>query len=386
MPIYGMTADGFNRKRQINIKTELEEDYKVAFGENIDLQADSVFGQEIGINSEALADQWESQENIYNSQYPNTAEKIQLSNVVKLNGLTRLGSEHSTVTVTLSGTAGTVITAGSKISTLDTGTVFETLADATIGGGGTIDAAAQSEEAGAFEATAGTLTNIDTPIYGWTAVTNASDATVGRSEETDAELRLRQQDSTLAAGQNNADSLFGQLRNISGVADALVVENKTNTTSASGIPPHEFECFVKGGSAADIAQTIWTNTPQGIQSHGDVLEVVEDAQGFEQDVYYTIPGDINIYVKANITTNSDFPVTGVDDIKASVVSYGETNFLISDDVIYSQLFSPIHQTSGIVDVILTIGISSSPTGTVNIPIDFNEISAWDISRVEVNIV
>lgn len=385
MSTYGMTDAGFNRKRLIDIKEDIETALKLAFGENIDLDPENAFGQFVGILSEALADQWESQENVYNSQYPNTASEVQLSNVVKLNGLTRQAAEKSTVTATLSGTNGTLIPVGSKASTSDTGSIFVTLADTTISGG-TASVAMESEDYGPIEATAGTLTIIDTPVYGWTGITNASDALTGRDEETDAELRIRQAESTLAAGQNNADSLYGQLRNLSGVIDALVLENKTDSVDSYGIPAHSFECFIKGGTAADIAQTIWDNTPQGIQSHGDITETVEDSQGFDQEVSFTRPSDIDIYVSMDITTTSEFPSGGSDDIKESIVDYGESNFLISDDVIYSQLFGPIHETPGVTSVTLTIGTSPSPVGTSNITIDTDEISAWTTTRVEVNIV
>ena len=383
---FGMTSTGFNRKRLADIKTDIETALKNTFGENIDLESQSVFGQFVGLMSEALADQWESQENVYNSQYPDTASDNQLSNVVKLNGLTRLAAKKATVTATLSGISGTFVPLGSEISTSDTGTVFVTLADATIGGGGTIDVETESKEAGFFEAAAGTLVIIDTPVYGWTGVTNASDAIAGRAEETDAALRIRQSESTEQAGQNSADALSAQLKNLSGVVDALVVENKTNVVDTLGIPPHEFECFVKGGTGTEIADTIWINTPVGIQSHGDTLVVVEDAQGFDQNVYYTVPSDVNIYVKADITVDSSFPASGSDDIKSNVVDYGEANFLIGDDVIYSQLFGPIHNTVGVLSISLFLDITSPATGTSNLTIDPDEISAWDISRVEVNIV
>ena len=65
----GLTPEGFERKRLIDIKTTIEDALKLAFGNNIDLSEQSGFGQFVGILSEAISDQWESQENIYNSQY-----------------------------------------------------------------------------------------------------------------------------------------------------------------------------------------------------------------------------------------------------------------------------------------------------------------------------
>ena len=385
---FGLTTSGFNRKRLVDIKDDIETALKAVFGENIDLQSESVFGQFVGILSEALADQWESQEDVYNSQYPNTASGTSLSNVVLLNGITRLAAQKATFETdpTLSGVSGTLVPAGSVASTSDTGTRFVTLADATIGGGGTVQVEMESEEAGLYEAAIGTLTVIETPVYGWTGINNTVAATPGRDEETDSELRIRQSQSTTAASRNNADGLFAQLNNLTGVVDASVIENKTDAVDGYGIPAHSFECFVQGGDNDEIAQTIWNNTPQGILSHGDTTIVIEDAQGYDQNVSFTRPSEIDIYVKANISVDSSFPAGGVDEIKANVTSYGETNFEIGDDVIYSQIFTPIHQTTGVIDVTLTIGLAPSPVGTSNITIDIDEISSWDVSQVEVNIV
>ncbi|MCK5026671.1 MAG: baseplate J/gp47 family protein, partial [Nanoarchaeota archaeon] len=184
----GLTATGFERKRLVDIKADIETRLKLIFGENIDLSPQSGFGQFVGIESEAQSDQWESQENIYNSQYPSTAQGVQLSNVVMYNGIERFKASNSTVTGTISGINGTVIPAGSKASVVATGDIFVTLSEATISGG-SVAVAMNSEEKGSIEATAGTLTVIETPIFGWVSITNNNDALVGSGEETDAELR-----------------------------------------------------------------------------------------------------------------------------------------------------------------------------------------------------
>ena len=381
----GLTPEGFERKRLAEIKTEIEDDLRAVFGDNIDLNPQSPDGQEVGIFAEAQADQWESQENVYNSQYPSTAQGNQLSNVVQYNGIERQDATPSTVTVTLSGVAGTVIPQGSKASTTDTGALFSTDAGIILSGTGD-DITMTSDEDGEIEAAAGTLTNIETPIFGWTAVTNASAAVIGREEETDAELRERRELSTQALGQNLIDSLFGQLLNLDDVIDAVVIDNKT-AAPVAGIPANMFAVFILGGDDDEIADTIWINTPQGIDSFGTTTVVITDAQGFPQNVNYTRPDDVAIYFKIDITINAgEFPGSGAADIKDAVVAYGIENFGISDDVIRTEFFCPINSVPGILTIGLFIGLAPSPAGTANIPIDLDEVSRYDITRVEVNIV
>jgi len=337
--------------------------------------------------SEALSDQWEQLENVYNSQYPTTASGVGLSNIVKLNGLTRIAEEFSVVIGVISGIPGTVVEIGSIAKTSDTSAEFATDNEVTIPAGGSINVGLTCTTPGSIYADAGTLTVIGSSVYGWTGITNAADATLGRDEETDAELRDRQDETTLSAGQNNSDSLYGQLLNLPGVIDAFVLDNKTHITDPNGIPPHSFEAIIQSGAEAEILAVIWNNTVQGINSSGDSSGFITDSQGFLQEVFYTRPTGIEYYVKMNITVNTSlFPVNGAEDIKEDIVEYSIENFGISDDVIYSQLFTPINQTPGIITIDLTIGLSSSPTGTINIPIEISEISEAAITRVEVNIV
>lgn len=381
----GLTASGFDRKRLTDIKTDIETALKLAFGDNIDLDPQSGFGQFVGILSEALSDQWESQENTYNSQYPSTAQANQLSNVVMYNGIERQEATNSTISsVTISGTNGTVIPAGSKASVASTGAIFITDSEVTISGGtATVDVT--SEETGAIESAIDTLTVIETPIFGWTAITNPNAAIAGREEETDAELRIRREQSTQALGQNLVDALFGQLLNLDDVEDAVVISNGTDAP-VGGIPAHQFLTSILGGGNAEIAEAIWQNTPQGILSFGTTTVVHTDTQGFPQDVKFTRPDDVDIYFKIDITVDGSFPGTGEADIKAAVVAYGETTFKISDDVIMSEFYTPINTVPGITSIDLFIGLGASPAGTANITIDPDEVSRYDTTRVEVNIV
>lgn len=382
----GLSADGFERKRLADIKSDIEDRLKLVFGENIDLDPQSGFGQFVGIESEAIADQWESQENIYNSQYPSTAQGNQLSNVVQYNGIERQEATNSTVTGTITGAEGTVIPAGSQASVVSTGDIFITLEEVIIPVSGTITVAMQSQETGPIEAVAGTLTNIETPIFGWTSITNSNDALVGRDEETDAELRIRREQSTQALGQNLVDSLFGQLLNLEGVEDAIVISNGTDAT-VDGIPAHQFLSSILGGDNDEIADTIWDNTPQGILSFGDTTIEITDDQGFPQDVKFTRPSDVEIYFKIDITIDvTEFPGSGEVDIKSAVAAYGLANFKISDDVIRSEFYSPINTVPGILSIDLFIGLSASPAGVANLPITTAEVSRYDTTRVEVNIV
>lgn len=114
---FGLTPEGFSRKRLDDIKTEIENDLKNRFGNYINLLPQSVFGQIVGLFSDREAELWEMAEDVYNSQYPDTAEGVSLDNVVALTGITRLGATKSRIMdVALFGDAGTVVPAGTQFS------------------------------------------------------------------------------------------------------------------------------------------------------------------------------------------------------------------------------------------------------------------------------
>jgi uncharacterized phage protein gp47/JayE len=128
---YGVISTGFNLKRFDTIKTEVEDELRDAFG-NIDTDADSVFGQIIGVFSRHLAEIWEQSENIYNAMYPSTAEGVNLDNSCSIVAVTRLAASASTAVVQLLGTESTVIPLASTFSQSLTTKVFETIEEVTI--------------------------------------------------------------------------------------------------------------------------------------------------------------------------------------------------------------------------------------------------------------
>jgi uncharacterized phage protein gp47/JayE len=127
-PLYGVTPQGFKSKRLIDIKSELEDYFISEFGD-INLDPQSVAGQIIGVYSKVLADIWENMQNVYLSQYPNSASGISLDNVVQLNGITRLPAQQTSVIGVATGIEGTLIPSGSLARIPDTGEIFASTQD-----------------------------------------------------------------------------------------------------------------------------------------------------------------------------------------------------------------------------------------------------------------
>jgi len=124
---YGVTATGFNAKRTEDIKAEIQDDLRTTFGDGIDLSDEGPFGQIVAIYADRLGSIWSFMEQVYNSQYPSTAEGTSLDNVASITGSEREEPTYSRVTLTLYGDVGTTVDAGKTVSVVgNTDAKFDT--------------------------------------------------------------------------------------------------------------------------------------------------------------------------------------------------------------------------------------------------------------------
>jgi hypothetical protein len=120
---FGLTPNGFNTPRLADIKQQLEDAFIAQFGE-VNTDPQSVVGQLIGLFAKTYADIWENMEDVYFSQYPNSASGVSLDNVVQLNGISRIPASQTSVTATCSGLEGTTIPIGAIAQISETGQSF----------------------------------------------------------------------------------------------------------------------------------------------------------------------------------------------------------------------------------------------------------------------
>ncbi len=121
-----------------------------------------------------------------------------------------------------------------------------------------------------MEAETGTITTIISSMLGLDSVINIGPASLGTNRETDEELRNRFRVSKYLKASNSIESLFSALFEIDSVEQVRIYENDTDNVDSLGVPPHSFLPIVLGGLGSDIADTIWTKKPMGIESAGDI--------------------------------------------------------------------------------------------------------------------
>lgn len=380
-----LTSQGFTRSRLDERLAALQVAVQSIFGTDINLDPDSIDGQTLGIFAESQSNLDQLAEDVYHSFNPQSATGVALSRLVQLNGIRRIEGTYSTATIHCVGSQGTVIPAGSLVKSTSTNATFATLVDATIDGTGQVDVAAQASVKGAVLAPAGTLTKIDTPLYGWQTATNTIDAVPGRDEETDEQLRLRRKASTSTSGQSIVDSVYGALSNIPDVIQALVLENPADTTDANSLPPHSMYCVVNGGTVQDILNVIWLKKSAGCTLVGTTSGTVTDSMGNPHTVKFSRPGPVNVYVTVNLHSKTGWPTDGVTRIKAALVAWALANQSIGEEVIQSRLFDAVNSVPGHSVDSLYIGTSAGPTGSANIAVPFDGLAVFDTARIVVNV-
>ncbi len=391
MSDFGISDQGFKRKRLDQLLTELQDEMKSVFGDNFNTASQTPDGQVLGTISESNANLWEIAEEAYNAYNPSASTGNSLSNLVQLNGITRLPASASTVVLTITGINNTIIPIGSLVSDGE-GVSFSTDVEVTIPVSGTITVDASNTSTGPIVALAGTLTTIDSPITGWDTVTNISDAIEGENEETDAELRARRSRSVARDAQAILDSIIAELLAVTNVTYVTVLENDTDSVDGNGLPAHSFLSIVEGGTDQDIGDAIFLKKPVGIQAFGSTTVQVKDINGFDHAISFSRPTTIPIFVIVNtVDLGTDFPVTGADDIKQAIIDYAEGNlvngrgFPVSEDVIFSEMYTPVNAIPGHSVTSIFIGTSASPTGQIDIPIAFDEVAQFLTGNIGVNV-
>jgi uncharacterized phage protein gp47/JayE len=379
----GLTVDDF-----ATVLAALIADFRASFGDNIKTGPDSIFGGLANIIAEGTSDQNELIEQVANAFNPQTASGAALSALVQLNGITRNADEFSTVTLSCTANAaGASIPAGSLVSDPATGNQFATDALLVLAPSATNTVAATAVDSGVVEATSGTLTQIDTPVYGWESVTNPADATVGQAEESDAALRIRRALVAEGSGQASVEAIFRAVSEVEGVSDTIVFENVTPATDADGVPPHSIwvvvDALAGAGVDADIAEAIFNSKCAGIGTYGTTTISVLSEYGYSYDIKFSRATETNVYIDVVLDTDDDYPSDGDTQIEDALIAYFEANQGISDEVVYSRLYTPINSVPGHSVTSLTIGFTASPVGTADLAIGKAAKAVTDATKITV---
>lgn len=304
MATFGLTSTGINLPRAADFIETVQSTYEELTGEAPDWDNDLVVRSLVVAVADKFDGLSEMVQSIYDSWDENNATGRQLDNIAAISpGIDRKFPTRSQVTITLGGTASTVIPSGALVE-LD-GDRFVLDADADLGTAGSVDAVFVAEETGAIPAPAATW-DIVTTIAGWDTAVSAAAGSVGRDLEDDIDLRLRRRLSMQIAGGNSLGAMLGVVLALPFITDAIAIENDSGATKiVSGVelPPNSVAVVVTPNplttpQATTLAQVIYALSPMGIETFGTETATATRVDGVEKTVAFSYPTAQNVSTQA----------------------------------------------------------------------------------------
>lgn len=421
MPSFGITPAGFVVKPTSAILSDMQQAVWASpqFSPDLDLSPQTPDGQMLAVVANAAGSIWELLQVAFNQMNREDAEGAALDNLGDIIGVPREGETYTQVYCTCAlSSADAPYAAGSLVANVNgqPAQTFSNVASVQASDitSGSATVLFQATAIGPTPAPApGTITQITSPVTGWTSVTNplqgADNAlgytSLGQAEEADAAYGPRQASEVAVDGSCNPSATVAAIEQLGAsqqppvTLTASIVVNTTQAAIVSGgvtIQPTQYAIFVYdptgwlGLSAANLAalgQIIWNNRPAGNLDVGTTQIQVQDATLGQQTVTYTpvvpeplyvsatiavLPGQVFANVAAAVQTAlitaavAPTPASGIPP--AGQLAPGAP-------VIGSQLSAVISGVPGVADVkALTFGFSSSPSNTTPITVPANEVA------------
>ena len=353
----GLGSTGWVPKTVDELRQEAEETIRTALGDDVDVSAESVFGPLIAALATKLGELWELVGSVYNARVPAGASGAALEALCELApGIERRAATKGTVTLSVTLNAGVTLPTGSRASVSgEPSNAWVTTEDVTnsTGSPATVSVAAEALDAGRTPANAGTITAIATPVTGWTAVTNAADATPGLEIETDAELRLRREQRLQRAGSSPLESIEAEVSEVSGVTQCVAWENASIYVDALGRAPKSVDVLVVGGDDEDIARALWAAKAGGIETIGNVVVDFVDARGVTRRVFFSRPTTLAMYATVRVEIDPD-TYAGDAAVEDALLEVTE-GLHAGAPVRISDIVTAVCAVSGVIDAYVFVG-------------------------------
>ena len=308
---------------------------------------------------------------------------------------TRSMGTPTLVVATCSGAAGVTLPEGVK-ATDSAGNVYESTAPAVFGINGLVIVEFKNVVSGAIPCSADSLTKIETPVFGWDAITNENSGIVGTDVEDRGAFERRRRETVAANAKGSIEAIGAAVLKLTGVADCYYTQNVENITVEEGatnypLAPHSVYVCVVGGEDDEIARAIWTKKSDGSNTNGSVLKIVKDEsvnyrRPPEYKIKFNRPDLIPISLKITISANANLPSNVVSLIQEAVISSvtGENRLRIASEIFASRFYCPILAVDSNINILgIEMIIGGAQLASALSGID--QLYTLDVNDIEVSI-
>jgi len=297
---------------------------------------DSDFAVRANAVASGIEGLYEHQQWIARQIMPDTADSDYLERHASLRGITRKPASFASGTVRFSGTVGSNVPIGTEART-NSGIAFVTTAAGAIGGGGTVDLAAQAVLAGlAGNQAVSTVLALSAAPAGVQSQASIVSMAGGTDIETDAGLLARVLvDLRLPPMGGSEHDYYKWALNVAGVTDAYVFAQRR---AINGV---DVVIETSGGLASQ-------------QLIDDVTAYIETVRPLCVDLLVMVPTLVTVNIAAVLTLSGITLAEATARINSVLAGYFSTDTLhVGDMVARAKLVSLMMDVQGVLDVNLT---------------------------------
>lgn len=387
VPQISFTPAGLVLPTEAAILAGVQADINTAFGGGVNAALETPQGQLASSEAAVIADKNSEVAFIVNQIDPQYADGRFQDAIARIYYLTRKPATSTSVTATLGGVPTTVIPAGTLAQ--DTGgNTYSLTANATIGGGGTVNAEFQNIATGPIPCPSNSLIKVYQAISGWDTITNVAAGTLGQDVETREDFEYRRRNSVALNAKGTPESIYAAVFAVANVLDVYVIDNPTGVTVNTGatnypVIAHSVYVAVVGGIDSDIAAAIWGKKDVGCDYNGNTSVTVTDTSGYSYPYpTYTVkferPSSLAIKFAVSIVNDPSLPSDIVTLVKNAIIARfngtdGTTRERIGSTIFASRYYGAIPGSASLISILIgtatptltqvAVGIDQKPTLT-----------------------
>ena len=376
VPQVAWAATGFQAPAELDILTGVQADQNAAFNGVLNLALTEPQGQ-LASSLTAIVGNVNDTFLYMASQFdPAYAEGRNQDALARIYFIERNPAQSTVLQISCMGLAGVTIPANQLIQD-SSGNNYACTGAGTIPSGGSVTLSFACTVTGAIPIPSSTSVSIYQSIPGWDSVT-CEGGTIGNAVETTSAFEARRAASVAQNSNGSIPSVLGAVLSVSGVLDAFVTENTMATAQTIGgvsLNPNSLYVAAVGGTAAAVAQAIWTKKAPGCAYNGNTTVTVYDTSAVYSPPYpsysvsFEIPNDLQIFFAVAIATSAAVPSNATALIQAAIISAfaggdGGSRARIGSEVLASRYYAPIAALGSWAQIVsIQIGSINTPSAT-----------------------